>query len=266
MPNENVATTLDEAVAEVLGALTGLDLSYVPELDKYQAVTRALNKALRLNATELNWSYYSSLEDVGVAHAGDRHVALRASVRPRIIRGDAVRLTTDEGRPLVWAYFLPRDSLHIYPVQAGLWVASTNQELEFSRPFLQGEDGLHIKVPVMREPTMFRLPAQPEDPDQPLVPVPDDVREQLVDFQYPDLIIARAQYLYAQTNPLWQPRVQTLEANYKDLFYALKERDESNTDLPIQNEWSLGIEPDITYTAPYTGRPSADPFRMGIFG
>jgi hypothetical protein len=266
MPNENLAVTLDDAVAEVMGALEGMDLQYVPELDKYQSVTRALNRALRLNATEINWSYYSSTEDMGVAHAGDRFVVLRASVRPRIIRGDAVRLCDpDSGRPLVWAYFLPREDLHIYPVQAGLWVANTNQNLEFSRPFLDTEDGLTIKVPVMREPVMFRLPPQPEDENQPLTTVPADVREQLVDFNYPDLIIARAMYLYAQTNAMWQPRVQTLEAAYKDLFYSLKERDESNTDSPLQNDWNLGIEPDITYVQPYTGRPSADPWRMSNF-
>lgn len=259
--NEELETTLDDAVAEVLGLLTGLDLSYVPELDKYQAVTRQLNRALRLNATEMNWSYYSSVEDVGVAQAGDRFVTLRAAVRPRIIRDDAVRLVDDEGRARVWAYFLPRDSLHKYPVQQGLWCAVTNQTLEFSRPLYNMEKGLTIQVPVMREPRMFRLPKQPEDVNEPLVTVPAEIRLQPVDFQYPDLITARAAYLYSQTNPLWQPRVQTLEAAYKDLFYALKERDESNTDTPYQNEWNLGIEPDITYTQPYTGRPTADPFQ-----
>jgi hypothetical protein len=262
MVNEQLATTLDDAVAEVMGTLTGTDMQHVPELDRYQAVTRQLNKALRLNATELNWSYYSSVENMGVAHYGDRKLSLRAGVRPRVIRGDAIRLVDPQtGRPLVWAYFLPREDLHKYPVQAGLWAAVTNQDLEFSRPILQIEDGLEIHVPVMREPVMFRLPKQPEDVNEPLVEVPDDVREQLIDFPYPDLITARAAYLYAQTNALWQPRVQTLEAAYKDLFYSLKERDELNTDAPYMNEWTLGIEADITYTQPYTGRPSSDPFR-----
>jgi hypothetical protein len=265
MANSELATTLDDAVAEVLGSLTGLDLSWVPELDKYQAVTRALNKALRLNATELNWSFYASVEDVGPARAGERLVVLRNSVRPRIIKDDAVRLVNTEGRALVWAYFLPRDSLHKYPVQQGLWCSVTGQNLEFSRPFHNGEEGLNIQIPVMREPTMFRLPKQPEDVNEPLVEVPADVREQLVDFNYPDLIIARASYLYAQTNPLWQPRVQTLEANYKDLFYSLKERDEANTDTPYQNEWNIGIESDITSTQMYTGRPMADPFQTRMF-
>jgi len=39
MSNE-VRLTLDEAVAEVLGLLTGLDLTYEPELDRYRAITR----------------------------------------------------------------------------------------------------------------------------------------------------------------------------------------------------------------------------------
>src|SRR6478752_7777776 len=227
MPNEQLATTLDDAVAEVWGLLNGTDLQLVPELDKYQAITRQLNRALRLNATELHWSYYSSVENMGTAHHGDRHLSLRAGVRPRVIRGDAVRLVDPRtGRPLQWAYFLPREELHKYPVQRGLWCAVTNQDLEFSRPILQVEEGLEIHVPVMREPNMFRLPKQPEDSNEPLVEVPVDVREQLVDFSYPDLITARAAYLYSQTNPLWQPRAQTLEAAYKDIFYSLKERDE----------------------------------------
>src|SRR5690606_28978466 len=106
MPNAERAITLDDAVADVMGALTGLDLRHVPERDRYQAVTRQLNKALRLNATELEWSYYSSTESVGYAVAGERLVNLRASVRPRIMRGDAVRLVVPETqRTMTWAYF-----------------------------------------------------------------------------------------------------------------------------------------------------------------
>ena len=92
---------------------------------------------------------------------------------------------------------------------------------------------------------MFRLPQQPEDPNEPLVPVDEDIREQLVDFDYPDLVIARACYFYAQTDPILQPRVQTLEGDYKDLMYALTERDTRNTDTPFQNDWDIGIESSI---------------------
>ena len=268
MPAQNpqLAVNLDDAVREVYSSLTGLDLALVPELNKYNAITRQLNKALRLNATELNWSYYSSVEEIGIAHEGDKQMVLRAAVRPRIIRDDAVRLVNEAGRPVKWAYFLPRDALHKYPIEAGLFCSVTNSSVEFNRPFWGAEDGLRVQIPVMREPNMFRLPTQPEDVNEPLVTVPEDVREQLVDFQYPDLIISRAMYLYAQTNPVWQPRVQTLEANYKDLFYSLKERDESNTDTPYMNDWSLGIESGISDTPMYTGRPSADPYSNRLFG
>jgi hypothetical protein len=191
-------------------------------------------------------------------------LALATPFRPRIINDDAVRLVNDEGRAVVWAYFLPRDALHKYPIQAGLWCAHTRQNLEFSRAFYTAEEDLEIHVPVMREPVMFRLPAQPEDPTAPLVTVPKEVREQLVDFDYPDLVVRRAAYFYAQTNPLMQPRVQTLEANYKELMYALVERDTRNTDTPYQNEWTLGILSDATTHQIYSHTPSANwnPDRM----
>lgn len=52
MQNAEVQMTLDEAVAEVLGQLTGLDLEYDPRLDRYRAITRQLNRATRANALE----------------------------------------------------------------------------------------------------------------------------------------------------------------------------------------------------------------------
>ena len=258
MPNEDVALTLDEAVAEVHGLLVGLDLELVPGRDKYRSITRFLNRALRSVALENEWSYYSSLESLGLAHHGQRIVSLRSSIRPRIINDDAVRLVDPEtGNVQVWAYWLPRDALHKY-TGYDLKVAHTRSSIEFNRTFFQSEDGLEIQIPVMREPKMFRLPEQPEDPDGPLVSIPADVREQEVDFDYPDLVVQRAAYLYAQTNPMWQPRVQTLEANYKDLMYALVERDERNTETPYQNEWGLGIEGDPTLAHPNVRRPRAD--------
>src|SRR6478752_1336505 len=107
--NSEVQMTLDDCVAEVLGMLTGLDLQYAPEQDRYQSIVRALNRALRANATEHEWSYYSDLEDVGVVHEGDEEIALRSSVRPRVINDDSVQLRDDEGRTVIWAYYLPRD-------------------------------------------------------------------------------------------------------------------------------------------------------------
>ncbi|UQT01727.1 hypothetical protein SEA_MORRILL_42 [Microbacterium phage Morrill] len=262
MSNIDVAMTLDEAVAEVMAVLVDNDLELVPELNQYQVVTRQINRALRSIARENEWSYYSSVENVGVAHHGDRSVEIRSSIRPRIINDDAVRLVHPvDGRVCAWAYWLPRDALHKYNGM-DLKVAHTRSTIEFSRPFLYSEDGLEIHVPVMREPRLFRLPQQPEDPDDPLVTVPADVREQELDFDNPDLVIAKAAYFVAQTNPLWQPRVQTLEANYDDIKYALVERDERNTDTPYQNEWSMGIEGMATGNMGRAHRPSADAWNV----
>lgn len=242
MPNPEVSMTLDECVAEVLGMLTGMELRYAPELDRYRGVTRQINRALRANALEREWSYYASLEDVGTVRAGEQDVHLRASVRPRIIGDDSVRLCDENGRPLVWAYFLPRDAIEKYPARRGLWVSITRQSLHFSRPFLTHEDGLHIQLPVMREPRMFRLPEQPEDGEGELVDVPAVVRNQELDFEFPDAVLQRAAFYYAQTDPIMQPRVQTLEAEYKNTFYALNERDDRNTDSPFLNEFAVPIQ------------------------
>ncbi|QNN98091.1 hypothetical protein SEA_FEDE_43 [Microbacterium phage Fede] len=258
MANSEVSLTLDEAVAEVMSLLVDTDLQLVPELDRYQSITRHLNRALRHVAREQEWSYYSSLENMGIAHQGDRKIELRAAVRPRIINDDAVRLVHPRTRDVIeWAYWIPRDALHKY-TGSNLRAAYTRTTIEFSREFFYAEDGLEIHVPVMREPTMFRLPEQPENPDEPLVTVPDDIREQLVDFDAPDLVVTRAAYSYAQTNAMWQPRVQTLEATYKDLMYSLVERDTRNTDAPYQNEWTLGIDGDAVNHSPRAHRPSAD--------
>lgn len=245
MVNANVSMTLDDAVAEVLGILTGLDLSYAPEQDRYQAITRALNRAVRANALDHEWSYYSSTENVGTVGEGEQEFALRSSVRPRIINDDAVRLVNSAGRPLVWAYFLPRDADHKYPGRGGLWATVTRSTLRFSRPLQGAEVGLDILVPVMREPNVFRLPPTPEGDEAETPTVPADVRNQLLDFDYPDLVIIRAAYFYAQTDPVMQPRTQTLEAQWKDMMYALVERDDRNTDAPFMNEFFVPITSSI---------------------
>jgi len=237
--NPEVELTLDDAVAEVLGILTGLDLAYEPGFDRYRAITRQLNRSLRSNSLETEWSYYSSLEEVGRTHAGDSSFVLRGTVRPRIINDDAVRLVDDNGRVVTWAYFLPRDALHKYDGRGGLWVAHTRSELKFSRPLLQSEANLRIQIPVMREPVMFRLPADAT------VEVPADIRQQTVDFANPDVIVLRAAYYYAQSDPVMQPRAMALEAQYKDLMYQLIERDQRNTDAPFMNEWFLPISSSI---------------------
>jgi hypothetical protein len=239
--NSEVQLSLDEAVAEVLGLLTGLDLSYEPEIDRYRAITRALNRALRGNALESEWSYYASTASLGCVTGCDmRSVSLPSSLRPRIINDDAVRLVDSDGVPVVWAYFLPRDALHKYAGHNVLRCSVTRQEIVFSRHFLTEEEGLEIVVPVMREPIIFRLPDSG-------VEVPDHIRAQPVDFNYPDVIIARAAYYYAQTDPVMQPRAQTLEGGYKDLMYQLIERDTSITDTPYTNEFILPLENGLVH-------------------
>lgn len=236
--NPELEVTLDEAVNEVLSLLTGLDLSYEPELDRYRVITRALNRALRLNALESEWSWYASEMSLGTVVKGDIELAVPTRQRPRIIGDDALRLVDSDGRPKVWAYFLPRDALHKYAFKNGLWCAVVKQRIHLSRPISAHEGGLEAVIPVMREPVMFRLPPTGEE-------VPDSVRNQRLDFSYPDLVIARAAYLYAQTDPVMQPRVPTLEDVYKNFQYQVIERDTTNTDMPYLNEFIVPVESEL---------------------
>lgn len=243
---------LEEAVAEVLGLLTGLDLTYIPEMDRYRAVTRQLNRALRANALENEWPCYHSSANTGSsASCGAVMVSLPSSLRPRIVNDDAVRLVDLDGNTVEWAYFLPRDALHKYRHKSGLWVSSVEGGLLFSRPFTDAEEGLEVHVPVMREPTMFRLPDTGET-------VPSYILEQPVDFSYPDLVIARAAYFYAQTDPVMQPRVPTLEGDYKTLMYQLIERDTSHTETPYSNSFTLPLENGLVQQDTRHLHPHAD--------
>lgn len=239
--NPELVFTLDDAVKEVLGNLTGQDLTYEPELDRYAAITRQLNRALRSNALEHEWSYYATTQSGGTAVENDTEVWLPADVRPRVVGDDAVRLVDSDGNIVRWAYILPRDALSKYQSRVPLWCSVTRNTITFSRPINSAEAGLDIQVPVMREPVMFRLPVQPEDPNDPTVPVDPAIRDQPVDFQYPDVITTRAAFYYAQTDPVMQPRVQTLESIYKDLMYQIIERDDRNTDSPYINEFILPL-------------------------
>lgn len=148
--------TQREAVDEVLGLLTGLDLQYEGDSDRYEAVVRALNRALRNNALEHEWSYYSDVENIGNANYGHQTMHLRSSLRARLINDDAIRLLDCDGNIRGWAYSLPRDALHKYAYREGLWYATTRTTVEFSRPFTRAEDGLSVHIPVMREPRLFR--------------------------------------------------------------------------------------------------------------
>ena len=244
--NADVDLTLDEAVQEVLSLLTGLDLTYSPNYDRYRVVARFLNRALRQNALEHEWSYYSSLETIGQAQAGDKDLAIRATVRPRIVGDDAVRLVDGDGNVRVWAYMLPRDALHKYNGRYnGLWCSVTRTTLSFSRPLPASVEGLDIQIPVMREPRMFQIPPVPDDPQEPVDEIPQEIRDQVIDFDFPDVVIVRAAWLYAQSDPIMQPRVQTLEAQYKDLMYQLVERDDRHTDSPFINDFFVPISNSV---------------------
>jgi hypothetical protein len=116
--NVETSLTLDEAVAEVLGMLTGLDLEYDPEQDRYRAITRQLNRALRANALEQEWGFYADELEVGTAKSGDRTIQLPSNARPRVTGDDAV-LLKHEGETVRWAYFLPRDALPKYESMTG---------------------------------------------------------------------------------------------------------------------------------------------------
>jgi hypothetical protein len=244
MSNPDIDLTLDDAVEEVLGSLTGMDLTYRPELDRYRAITRCLNRALRSNALEHEWSYYATTASAGPITAGSSAVTLPATLRPRVTGDDAIRLIDpDTGEAVAWAYFLPRDALHKYTGRlSGLWASSVRDQLLFSRAFTEAEVGMMIEIPVMREPVMFRLPDQPEDPNLPLVTVDPAIRAQTIDFAYPDVITLRAAFYYAQTDPVMQPRVQTIEAQYKDLMYQVIERDDRSTESPFLNDFILPLQ------------------------
>ena len=254
MANRDVTLTLREAVDEVFSTLTGLDLTYDPQQDRFISVARHLNRALRMIALENEWSYFSSTEEAGVAVAGVEAIELNSKLRPRIINDDAVRLVTDQGMVRRWAYFLTRDAIFKYGNRAGLWAPVTRTTLQFSRPFSLDEAGLHVMVPVMREPKMFKLPTAGEN-------LSNQVLNQMLDFDYSDLVVAKAAQLYAETDPLMQPRVQSLEGRYKDLMYQLIERDTQSSDSPFLNDYPIPMlaSLDGSYSDPLThGHPHAD--------
>lgn len=253
--NSQLALTLDDAVVEVLGILTGMDLHYDPELDRYQSITRQLNRAMRACAVEKEWSWYYTVLNLGTRTPGERTLIYSdGERRVRVINDDAVRLVDPEtGAPKEWAYYLPRDAIHKYYNRRGLWVAATRNVLEFSRPLNSAEAALEVHVPVMREPVMFRLPEQSEDPMDPVVEVPQEVRDQEIDFPYPDLVVLRAAFYVAQSDPVMQPRVQTIEAQYKDMLYQILERDDRNTDSPYQNEFMVPVAGSLNDVAAFGG-------------
>lgn len=302
-----VTMTLDDAVGEVLNYLTGYDLHYIAELDRYRAITRTLNRALRIVATEHEWGCYASIQDMGEVYENQVGIALSSTKRPRIILDDSVRFVDDDNNIKMWAYWLPRESLHKYQGRTGLWVSSTENKIDFSRPISADLAGLRALVPVMREPRQLVIPATfdskedldadgEEDPDvllkvvqlrnfhnpdiieewvvdETAVPylytspesslealnlTPAQIRAQKIDHSFPDLIILKAAFLYAQTDPVMQPRVQTLEGQYKDLFYGLTERDTNHTDDPYRNDFFVPIQSQLNPSGSSHAHPHSD--------
>ena len=238
--NPDVTMALEEAIVEVLNVLTGQTLSYDPDLDRFRAVALHLNRALRSNALEANWSFYHTVEQQDLTgSAGSTQFTITTDYRFRVINDDSVRILNEDGIPVAWAYFLPRDALHKYRNRAGLWCSFTRNVLTLNRPLPEAYDGMTLEIPVMREPRPFRIPADPTEMMDPVV------LAQEVDFEFPDGIILRAAWLYAQSDPVMQPRVQTLEDQYKDLMYQLMERDTAFTDSPYLNEVVGPVQNDI---------------------
>jgi len=242
--NPDVTMTLEEAVRDVLSILTGQDLEYDPNMDRFRAITKHLNRAMRSMALENEWSYYNTVERIDLTgKKGTSTFEITTDYRFRVISDDAARiLDTTDGLdiPVAWAYFLPRDALHKYRNMNGWWCSVTRNILTLNRPLSDCYDEHHVlELPLQREPVPFRLPDDPTVPADPLI------LSQEVDFDFPDVVIARAAWLYAQTDPMMQPRVQTLEEQYKDMMYQLIERDVAFTDTPNQNEIIVPVQNDI---------------------
>ena len=242
--NPDVSMTLEEAVRDVLSILTGQELNYDPDMDRFRAIVKHLNRALRSMALESEWSYYHTLVRLDLTGAvGDSTFTITTDYRFRVISDDAARIidiSDSEHEVIVaWAYFLPRDALHKYRHRNGLWCSVTRNVLTLSRPLPDAADGMVLEIPVQREPIPFEIPVDPTEDADPLV------LAQELDFDFPDVVIARAAWLYAQTDPMMQPRVQTLEEQYKDMMYQLIERDTAFTDTPDQNEIIVPVQNDI---------------------
>jgi hypothetical protein len=241
--NPDVSMTLEEAVKDVLSILTGQELNYEPDMDRFRTITKHLNRACRSMALESEWSFYNTIERIPLdGRENDTQFTITTDYRFRIISDDAVRILNTDEHPIAWAYFLPRDALHKYRNRSGLWASVVRNTLYLSRPLsaVTGVlDGYVMELPLQREPIPFRLPDDPTEEPDPLV------LAQELDFDFPDVVIARAAWLYAQTDPMMQPRVQTLEEQYKDMMYQLIERDTAFTDTPDQNEIIVPVQGDI---------------------
>lgn len=235
-----ITMSLREAVNEVHNILTGLDLVYEDRFDIFHATVRQLNRSLRTVALEDEWAWYTEDVDGGTTTVGQTTVELDAAYRPRITQDDAVRLVNSDGLVVRWAYYLPRESLGKYLYRPELRVASTRNQLLFNRPLQQAEAGLGVVIPAMREPRQTRLPESGNR-------LSDAELSRALDCEHPDLVVAHAAWQISMSNPLYQPRAQTLEGAYSDLKYALMERNTNHSDSPLRNNFTP------SYGDPYLG-------------
>lgn len=237
---------LSEAVNEIHNILTGLDLQYEDRMDVFHATVRQVNRSLRQVALEDEWAWYVEEVDAGTSAEGMTEVELHSSYRPRVQQDDSVRLVNSDGITLYWAYYLPRDSLNKQMYRPELRVAFTKNVITFSRPLQRFESGLSIIVPAMREPKQTRIPESGQR-----LSTADLARA--IDAEYPDLIVAHAAWKMAMSNPVYQPRSQTLEEEFNDLKYALTERNTNHSDSPMRNTFVP------SYGDPYLAIPHGHP-------
>lgn len=225
-----VTMSLRDAVNEVHNVLTGLDLSYDERYDIFHATVRQINRSLRKVALEDEWAWYTEDVDAGTSTEGQTTVELDSAYRPRVQQDDAVRLVNADGLPVKWAYYLPRDSLNKTTYRPELRVAFTRNQITFNRPLLKAEAGLQIVVPAMREPRQTRIPDSG-------IRLTDADLNRALDCEYPDLIVSHAAWQISMSNPVYQPRAQTLEGEFSDLKYALTERNTNHSDSPMRNSF-----------------------------
>lgn len=243
----SVALSLQEAVAEVHNILTGLDLEYDDRYEIFHATVRQINRSLRQVALLEDWGWYSELVLSGVTHEGQTVIELDALYRPRINQGDCVQLVDpNTGLTWHWAYYLPRDSLSRHTHRSELRVAFVRNTLMFSRPIQRFESGYEILVPAMREPQQTTIPESGKQ-------LSDAELNRPIDFEFPDLVVAHAAWQISLSNPVYQPRAQTLEAAYDDVRYALSERDSNHSDSPLRNDFTP------SYGDPYLRVPHRHP-------
>lgn len=234
--------TLSETVDEVVNTLYGLSTRFEPDTDSWHGMALTLRRALKVVATERDWIYYHDTVQVGTVEPDCSVIVVPSRYRVRKTGDDAIRLLDSRGRPVVWAYIIPDDALHKYRALSGLWCSVVRQEIRFSRPFYKAEKGLRVIAPVMREPYLWPKLVSGQA-------LPQDEMDRDIDFHRADMVVMKAAYLYAQTDPLLQPRVPQLEQDYRAVFYQVQEQDTNVTMGAMVNDFQLPIEGDYRFVS-----------------